>query len=409
MGARMTGHRLLRGFDLRRAGKGMWRLIRRTRITILICWLLTVLLSSLSVAAPQPDAPEAATYTLVAGVVQDPPYVFKGKDGEWTGLTLDIWKAVAQELKVNYVLKEMTFDELLKSLREGSIDISIEALFVTAERATWMHYSFPFGSTGLGVAVLPEKATHPWWAAMRIFFSWGTFKVIGILCVILCVLGFLFWLIERKSNPEHFGGGFINGIGTGIYWVGATLASGVCFGIALKSVWARILGLVWMLVCALALSALIASLTTALTESRAGVGVVKDDSLRQMHLGGIKGSGESTLLRELGGVYTLFPSEKEALKGVLNRQIDGFLYDEITLSYYRDHDYKGKIVVLPTALRRFFFGFGLPWGSPWYGKVDAALLNLMEKPDWAFLLKRYGLGENFEVKTPSEPILKKRR
>jgi len=93
---------------------------------------------------------------------------------------------------------------------------------------------------------------------------------------------------------------------------------------------------------------------------------------------------------------------------VINRQIDGFLYDEITLSYYRDHDYKGKIVVSPTGLRRFFFGFGLPWGSLWRGKVDAALLNLREKPDWAFLLNRYGLGENFDVKT-TEPILKKRK
>jgi len=35
------------------------------------------------------------------------------------------------------------------------------------------------------------------------------------------------------------------------------------------------------------------------------------------------------------------------------------------------------------------------------------LLNLMEKPDWAFLLNRYGLGENFEEKPMV--ILKKRK
>ena len=31
----------------------------------------------------------------------------------------------------------------------------------------------------------------------------------------------------------------------------------------------------------------------------------------------------------------------------------------------------------------------------------------MEKPDWAFLLKRYGLGENFDVNT-AEPTEKKK-
>ena len=380
----------------------------RGGIILVSCWLITALLTSASVAAPQVGAPPPGSQVLVVGVTDDPPYLLKGKDGNWTGINVDIWKTVAQELKVNYVLKEMTFNELLNSLKEGSIDLSIEAFFVTAERATWMHYSFPFGSTRLAVAMLPEKAPHPWWAAMKIFFSWGTLKVVGAFCVILYVLGFLFWLIERRSNPEHFGEGPLKGVGAGIYWVGATLASGVCFGITLKSVSARILGLLWMLVCTLVLSALIASLTTALTDSRAKVEVIEEDSLRDMHLGGIKGSAESTVLRELGGEYTLFPTEEDALKGVINRQIDGFLYDEITLSYYRDHEYKGKIAILPTKVRRFLFGFGLPWGSPWSRKLDAALLNLMERQDWAFLLNRYGLEENLDVKTTG-PILKKRK
>ncbi|HVN25380.1 MAG TPA: transporter substrate-binding domain-containing protein [Syntrophorhabdales bacterium] len=381
---------------------------RKICVTLFICWLLTLPLLPVSQAAPQPDAPAAVMPTLVVGVVHDPPYIFREKDGEWAGVNLDIWKAVAQELKVNYVLKEMTFNELLSSLKQGSIDLSIEAFFVTAERARWMHYSFPFGNTRLAVAMLPEKAAHPWWVAMKIFLSWGTFKVALVFCFILCALGFLFWLIERKSNPEHFGGSPLEGVGSGIYWVGATLASGVCFGIALKSVWARILGLLWMLVCAIALSALIASLTAALTESRARIEVINEDSLRQMHLGGIRGSAESALLKELGGEYTLFPGEEAAINAVVDRQIDGFLYDELTLSYYKDHDYKGKIAVIPTGLRRFLFGFGLPWGSSWSGKIDAALLNLMEKPDWVVLLKRYGLGESFEVKA-AEHMLKKRR
>ena len=359
-------------------------------------------------AGARTDASAGATRPLVVGVVHDPPYIFKGKDGEWTGLNLDIWKAVAQELKVNYVLKEMTFNQLLDSLKNGSIDLSIEGFFVTAERAKWMHFSFPFGNTRLAVAMLPEKAPHPWLAAMKIFFSWGTFKVVGAFCIILGILGFLFWLVERRRNPEDFGGHPIKGVGTGIYWVGSTLASGVCFGITLKSVWARILGLIWMLVCALALSALIASLTNALTESRAKVELIDEDTLRHMHLGGIKGSTESTVLKGLGGEYTLYSEEEDALKGVINRKIDGFLYDEVTLSYFMNNDYKGKITIFPTGLRRFYFGFGVPWDSPWIGKVDAALLALMEKPEWAFLLKRYGLGENFDVKM-IDPMAKKRK
>jgi len=379
----------------------------RGGIILVSCWLITALLTSASVAAPQVGAPPPGSQVLVVGVTDDPPYLLKGKDGNWTGINVDIWKAVASELRVDYVFKEMTFDELLNAMKAGSVDMSIEAFFVTADRAKWMYYSFPFGNTRLALATLPEKAAHPWWSAIKIFFAWGTIKVIGVFFLILCALGFLFWLIERKDNADHFGGGFIKGVGAGMYWVGSTLTSGVCLGISLKSVSARVLGLMWMLVCAVALSALIASLTTALTESRAMVDMVSEHTLRQMQLAGIKGSAETATIRQLGGRHTFYPAEGEALKALMRREVDGFLYDEITLNYYKLNDYKGKIVVSPTGLRRFSYGFGFPWGSPWRGKVDAALLNLMEKPDWAFLLNRYGLGENFEEKPMV--ILKKRK
>ena len=81
---------------------------------------------------------------------------------------------------------------------------------------------------------------------------------------------------------------------------------------------------------------------------------------------------------------------------MLNREIEGFLYDEITLRYYKENDYKDKISIFPTGFKRISFAFGLPKESPLRKKVNYALLSLMEKPDWAFLLKRYGLGENFE-------------
>ena len=337
---------------------------------------------------------------LVVGVTHDPPYLIKEKSGEWTGLNMNIWKAIAQELKIDYDLKEMTFDELLAALQNKSIDISIDTFYVTAERQKSIDYSFPFGNSRLAVATLPEKINHPWWTAIKIFLSWGTFRIILLLCCALCVLGFIFWLIERRTNPDHFGGNIIKGIGSGIYWVGSTLASGVCFGVALKSLPARILGLLWMFLCAIALSALIASLTSSLSATRDMASTVGGDELRHMHLGGIKGSSESTVLKNIGGKNTLFKDEQSALKAILDKRIEGFLYDEITLVYYRDNEYKNMISVYPTETKRFFFAFGFPKNSRIRSRVDYAILDYIEKPEWPLDLQRYGLEENFEERTP---------
>ena len=341
---------------------------------------------------------------IIVGVVHDPPYLIKDKAGDWTGVNVDLWKMIAQDLKVDYLFREMTFSQLLHALKEKEIDISIEAFFLLAERMRDMEYSVPFGSTRLAVATLPGKLDHPWLAAVKIFFSWGTMKGIGVLFLVLCILGFCFWFFERRSNPEHFGEGFIRGVGAGIYWVGSTLASRVCIGIALKSLPARILVLLWMLSCAVALSALIASLTTSLALSRLMSQAVGENTLRHMRLGGIEASAEAAVLREIGAKHVVYKTQADGLRALLNKEIDGFLYDEITLHYYVDNDYKGEISVDPTDLRRFAFAFGLPKDSPWRTQVNASLLKSTEKADWVFLLNRYGLGQNFEEIPPSRRI-----
>ncbi len=333
---------------------------------------------------------------LIVGVTNDPPYVFKEPDGQWSGLNVDIWKAISQDLLLQYEFREMKFQGLLEALKKSEIDLSIEAFFVLAERQKFMDYSYPFGTTRLAVATVPEKMSHPWLTAIKIFFSWGMLKIIIGLCSVLVVLGLIFWLIERKTNPDHFGGRFVEGVGSGIYWVGSTLASGVCFGIALKSLPARILGLIWMLTCALALSAMIASLTASLTAYRSQGQLVSNEELQHMHLACIKGSAESQALKHLGGKPKQYEDEASALDAVMKRKVDGFFYDEITLRYYQYNSYRDRISVYPTASKRYAFGFGLPKESPIRKKIDFAILNLMEKPDWQFMLKKYGLRENFE-------------
>lgn len=363
---------------------------------LLFLFILLCLHPAVLSAQTRSDVASPSGKKLIVGVLHDPPYLIKEETGEWTGINVDIWKNIAQDLKIDYELKEMTFEGLLEALKTNEIDLAIEAFFILAEREKQIDYSSVLGSTRLGLATLPGKIHHPWWMAVSILLSWGTFRILGTLCLALCMLGFLLWVIERKNNPDHFGGGTVRGIVSGIYWVGSTLASGVCFGINLKSLPARLLGLVWMLLCAVALSALIASLASTISANRSMVDIVSDEQLRNMRLGGIRESAESITLKKLGGKYMLYDDEATALNAVLNREIEGFLYDEITLRYYKENDYKDKISIFPTGFKRISFAFGLPKESPLRKKVNYALLSLMEKPDWAFLLKRYGLGENFE-------------
>jgi ABC-type amino acid transport substrate-binding protein len=376
--------------------------VKRALLSIVLVALLqTVPFAALGqdgTAFPEPKK-------LIVGVVHDPPYLIKNENGEWSGFSVDIWRAVESELKTPSEFKEMRFSEALNSLKDNTIDIAIDGFFLLAERARYMDFTIPIGSTRLALATLPGKVEHPWKAALKIFLSWGIMKIIGLLLLTLGALGLILWHIEREHNPEHFGGDLVKGIGSGVYWIGSTLASGVCTGVSLKSLTGRIMGLVWMLACAIILSALTASLTTSLFMSKNMSNTLDSEAIRRMHVAGIEGSAEVIVLKKINGKYTLYNTEEDALNAVLNQEVDGYLYDEITLQYYKDKDYKNKIAVYPTNLKRFSFAYGLPKNSPLRTRVNIALMDFMEKPDWQFLLSRYGIGQNFE-KIESNPFRK---
>jgi polar amino acid transport system substrate-binding protein len=371
----------------------------KSKLVLTLCLILlqASLWMNVSYSAPTTIAGKR----LVVAVVQDPPYSYKDEQGKWLGLNVELWKLIVSDLKIDYTLKEMTFEESLDALKKGTVDLSICAMFITSEREQLYEMTTPFGSTRLAVATLHDGNDHPWYAAIKIFFSWSTLKILLVLMVILFVLGLLFWKIERKSNPEHFGQGTIKGISSGIYWVGSTLASGVCFGVSLKSLAGRILGLMWMMVCALALSALIASLSSSLTLSHQEEKKISSDKMRNMHLGTETGGVTAAMATKLGGRTTLYKDEEAVLHALLEKKIEGFLYDEITLHYYAEKPYRGKITVLMTDLKSQSIGFGMPKNSVLRKPINIAILSIIEGPLWESILNRYGLDRNFTTK----PIL----
>ncbi len=365
-------------------------------------WVLLVgfmwLSAGSALAAPPETVDPPGQKALVVGVVVDPPYCMKDAGGRWTGLTVDLWTLAAREMNRPFVFKELSFEALLASLTEGSIDLSVEPLFLTSEREGKYELSTPLGTSRMAVATLYQAKDHPWWEALKIFFAWGTLKVILLLFLALIVIGLIFWLLERKSNPEHFGENVHKGIGAGMYWAGSTLTSGVCFGISLKTLTGRILGLVWMLLCALALSAVIASLTSSLTASRSSEPELNANDLRQMHLGAERSTLPAFIIAKIGGRNSTFQSEEDILRALMDRKIDGYLADEITLHAYAQGDYRDKISVYPTDLRRRALAMAMPKDSPLRRPLNVALLKIMDTPAWDAILDRYGLEKNLEAK-----------
>ena len=341
---------------------------------------------------------ESGKTPLRVGLLQDPPYTYKNRDGRWIGLNADLWRQICQELKWDYRFVEMSRGRILQELKGRRLDLSVAAIHITAAQEKNVDFSMPFGHSRVAVATIKPQ-DHPWLAAMKIFFSWSTLQVLAVLGAILLLAGLLFWLVERRSNPDFAGEGTLRGIGTGIYWVGSTLASGVCFGVPLRTLTGRIIGLAWMLLCALALSAFIASLTSSLTAQSREDFYMSVPQLERMHLGTVRDDVADDIIRSLGGRYELYDDDQSAIKALLEKRIEGFLFDEVTLNYYAENQYRRRIFVKPAALGNIPFAFAMPSGSRLRKPVNIALLTIMNQPIWEAILSQYGLMDHTELKS----------
>jgi hypothetical protein len=345
---------------------------------------------------------------LVIGFSTSSLDVVKHENPRWLKSYIDFWDLITQELKRPYVFKPMPFEEILKALREGTIDITAVPIAVTASREDIFELSTPLGGGRLAVATRYKVWDHPWLSVIQIFFSWTTVRVVLMLMAALVLVGIIAWLIERKDNPEYFGQGAGRGIGTGIFWAGSTLASGICLGISLKTPLGRILGLFWMVVCVVTFGAVIASLTYYLGAQEYSAWTLDSGKLRQMRLGLFKASVQIQTIEKLGAHYIPCDNADECVAFLLHKKIDGFLYDEGYLRFLSETRYRGKLSIYLTDLRPYRRAFAMPKNSDLRKPFNVALLKVMDRPLGEALINQLDLSQYLKAK-PLAPLEESRR
>ena len=81
--------------------------------------------------------------TLVVGSEQDyPPFAMGMTDATADGFTVDLWKAVAAEAGLNYIIRVRPFHEILQEFKEGKIDVLIN-LAQSEERHHFADFTVP--------------------------------------------------------------------------------------------------------------------------------------------------------------------------------------------------------------------------------------------------------------------------
>ncbi len=346
------------------------------------------LLIALTMLADAGHANEPAGQSLVIATKVSPPFAIKEPDGRWTGISIELWERVTEELELpppSY--REMTLDQMFTALERGEVSAAVAAISVTPEREKRVDFSHPYHNTGLGVAVSAKHSGGLWSTLLSRLLTWKALAVLAGSVLWLVLIGAIFWLAERRANPLYKDAGPRKGIGLGIWWALTVLLGNK--GVLPTSPISRVLAFGGMLTSVLLLVTVTGAIASYLTVSQLDSLIRQPQDLRHLRVVAPADTTSADFLREMRVSYAPVADAAAGMDSVARGRADAVVHDAPVLKYFANTTYLNRLTVLPLIFRRQEYAIALPRGSELRKPINEALLRLRQQPWWDELLHRY--------------------
>lgn len=366
-------------------------------LLVVFCWpaLLLAQDPAAATATPQPAAPAAAATAPAANAPAPaptasapgrklqviakpaPPFVITG-EGQPTGLTIDLWRRIAQELGYEYEISVVpTVPQLIDGLTKRTAEVGLGALTINSERQTIMDFSQPFYESGLQILV-PKQKRSSMFSALRSV-AGDLIVVIALLLVALLAIAHLLWFVERKHNPECFPDTYPGGVWEAGWWSICTLVTGGCENISPRAITGRLVAIVWMLTGFGLVSFVTARMASIMTVNTLTSEVRSLADLRGANVGTLGGTSVERFLRGEPVKVATFNDIEQAAQALLTGDLKAVIYDAPILRYYLAQHPEINLQLVGSLFEKQSYGIGLQETSALRKDINRIILSLKER------------------------------
>lgn len=325
---------------------------------------------------------------IVVGTKEAPPFAMKSPEGEWSGISIDLWRRIAEKQNIKYRFhEEEAVQGLVEAAAAGKVDIAVAALTVTSGREEMLDFTSAFYGTGLGIAV-PAGGAASWGPVVRALTSFGFLQSVLALVGLALLVGLLVWLLERRHN-EEFGGTVAKGLSSSVWWTTVAMTQRGIGHQGPRTMPGRFVAMLWMVGSIIAIAVFTAGITSALTVRQLQGNVHGVTDLSKVRVGAVTGSSTEDTLNRLRIGFESYPNAKEGLQAIRDGKLDAFVYDRPLLAWTINQDFRSSVQLLDVIFDQQHYAFALPAGSPLRKPVSVAVLNEIRNTWWGDTLHRY--------------------
>ena len=325
------------------------------------------------------------------GIKEAPPFSYKDSPNKWSGISVALWRWVAQDVGLTYKFEEHDLQGLVDGVSRGDLDVAVGALTITAEREKRFDFSHSFFNTGLGVAVKKEPGTG-FVSTLRQIMRGEGLRTMGVILLSLALITVLIFFCERryaKDKPDKAHDARSN-IWSSLWWALVILIGKNDRHPA--SLGGRILALSWMVISLIIFASLTALITSALTVTELNVQIQNPNDLVRARLVTVKSSTSEEFLNRERLNFRSVATISDAFRLLAKGATDAIVYDKPMLRYLVKKNYSNEFEVLGFTFERQKYGFAIKEGKQELEDINRSLLARTQGSTWEDLIYQH-LGE----------------
>jgi polar amino acid transport system substrate-binding protein len=334
------------------------------------------------------EPPQAAP--LRVAVYDVPPYGYANPDGSFSGISVDLWRRVAERLERQFKLTPVAeMESVLSGLEQGQYDAAIGAITITPEREKRVDFSYPAHRSGVAVALRKDKgplSALNAYAAATTELSPLIFSSLGMLVLI----GTAMWMIERRHPSAQGSESSVVTLRDGLYWAIVTMTT-VGYGDKTpKSTVGRVIAVSWMFASLVWVSLLSTSLVSRLTAERVeSRDLVASIDLAKKKLAAVAQSSGAEYLDQHHLSYVKFSNLPDALDSLAGGKSEAVVNSVGALQYLISKRHAGTEEMPQGLLAPAYMAIALPEHSPLKRPIDEALVRITSDPEWISIEERF--------------------